>query len=154
MKTSYILITIVAVVLVIGGVFMIQSNNNTQTPSFMGEENTVPLIMEEESQPSLVVSYTDEGYSPKELKIKKGETVMFKNRSSQPMWTASAIHPTHTVYPGTSIQQCANPQDGSMFDSCLGTSIGENWTFQFDELGSWGYHNHLRPSHWGKVIVE
>lgn len=140
MKTSYILIGIVIVVVVIGGVFILQSNNNPPAA--------------EQPQSSLTVMYSDGGYSPKELTIQKGETVTFKNESSQLMWTASAIHPSHEVYPGTSIQKCSNAPAGEMFDSCVGTPAAESWTFQFNEAGEWGYHNHLRPSHWGKVIVE
>ena len=37
--------------------------------------------------------------------FKKG-TVIWKNESSNPMWTASAMHPTHKVYPGTDISAC------------------------------------------------
>lgn len=140
MKTSYIVIAIVLIVVGIGGVLILQSNNNSQTPS--------------QPQSSLAVVYSDEGYSPKELKIQKGETITFKNESSQLMWTASAIHPSHQVYPGTSIQKCSSAPTGQMFDSCAGTPAAESWTFQFNEAGGWGYHNHLRPSHRGKVIVE
>lgn len=139
MKTSYILIGIVLVVVAVGGVMMFRDNNEPQTSS---------------PQSSLEVMYGDGGYSPGELKIKKGEAVTFKNESSQPMWTASAIHPTHGVYPGTSIAKCSSVPMGEMFDSCAGTSVGSTWMFQFNEAGEWGYHNHLRPNHWGKVIVE
>lgn len=143
MKTSYTVIGIVLVVVVIGGVMIFKSNNAPQIP-----------LGEEQPQSSLTVIYSDGGYSPGELKIKKGEIVTFKNESSQPMWTASAIHPTHEVYPGTSIQKCSSAPAGKMFDSCAGTPAAESWTFQFNEAGEWGYHNHLRPSHWGRVIVE
>jgi plastocyanin len=141
MKTSYILIGIVLVVVIIGGVMIFKPNNAPQ--------------VEEQPHSPLMVMYSDRGYSPKELKIKKGETVTFMNESSQPMWTASAIHPSHTAYPKTDVRNCGNETMmlEMMFDACVGTLVGESWTFQFNEAGSWGYHNHLRPTHTGKIIV-
>jgi plastocyanin len=153
MKTSYIVIAVVIALVVIGGVLMLQSGNTSQSPSLGQEENMTPPLGVQ-PRPFLMVLYSDEGYSPKELKIKKGETVTFQNESSQPMWTASAIHPNHTVYPGTDIKNCGSAPMGMMFDSCVGTSMGSSWMFQFSEAGSWGYHNHLRPTHTGKIIVE
>lgn len=151
MKTSYIVIAIVIAVVAIGGIVMLQSNNKPQAPALEEEES----MMEEASQSSPTVVYNDEGYSPKELTIKKRDTVTFTNGSSQPMWTASAVHPSHTVYPKTDIKNCGNAMMmDMMFDSCVGVPAGGTWEFQFNETGSWGYHNHLRPNHWGKVIVE
>lgn len=154
MKTPYMLIGIIIAVVVIGGVFMLQSSNNSQTPTLGEEENMMPPL-EVQSQSSPTVVYGDEGYSPKELMIKKGEIVTFKNESSQPMWTASAVHPSHTAYPGTDIKNCGNAMMmDMMFDSCAGVPAREVWKFQFNETGGWGYHNHLKPSDWGKIIVE
>ena|SRR3989338_399166 len=152
-STTYIVIGVV-ILAVVAGVVMLQSNNNSQAPSLEEEESMMPPMTEGEPESSLMVTYTDGGYSPNELKINKGETVTFTNESSQPMWTASAIHPNHMAYPRTDIKDCENSMMGMMFDACDGTSLGSSWTFQFNELGSWGYHNHLRPSHWGKIIVE
>ncbi|MDO8474262.1 MAG: hypothetical protein Q7S62_01855 [bacterium] len=155
MKPSYILIGIVIAVVVVGGVIMLQSNNNSQLSSFEEEENMTPPMMEEQSQPSPTVVYTDGGYSPKELAIKKGDIVTFRNESSQPMWTASAMHPNHTAYPGTNITNCGKPaMMGMMFDACAVTSAGSSWMFQFNEIGEWGYHNHMQASHTGNIIVE
>ncbi|OHA66970.1 MAG: hypothetical protein A3C82_02700 [Candidatus Wildermuthbacteria bacterium RIFCSPHIGHO2_02_FULL_47_12] len=154
MKTSYILIGIVIAVVVIGGVLMFQSNNNGQMPSLSEEENMTPPLGEQ-VQSSSVVTYTDSGYSPKELTVKKGDIVTFTNMSSMPMWTAFAMHPTHTVYPGTDIKNCENPgMMDMMFDSCAQIPTGQIWKFQFNETGEWGYHNHMQASHWGKVIVQ
>lgn len=94
------------------------------------------------------VTYTDSGYSPATLTIEAGETVTFQNDSASAMWTASAVHPTHGEYPTDG--GCL----GSTFDSCEGTQPGESWSFQFDETGEWGYHNHLAPSDTGKIVVE
>ena len=60
--------------------------------------------------------------------------------SSSTAWPASAFHPTHEVYPG--------------FDALKGINMGESYSFTFDKIGSWKYHNHLSPSVTGAIIVE
>lgn len=79
-------------------------------------------------------------FLPSELKIKKGDTVVWTNFDSSPAWPASAFHPTHQVYPG--------------FDALKGINAGESYSFTFDKVGSWKYHNHLNLSVTGVVIVE
>ncbi|MBI2068542.1 MAG: cupredoxin domain-containing protein [Candidatus Yanofskybacteria bacterium] len=100
------------------------------------------------SQQSNTVIYTDSGYSPATITIKKGQTVIWKNNSSKQMRTASAIHPTHSVYPTTG--GCV----GSTFDACMGLPSGQEWSFGFENAGTWKYHNHMNPSHTGTVVVE
>lgn len=103
-----------------------------------------------EAVPSVqrVVQYDGLAFSPNMITIKKGETVRFVNNGKNPMWVASAMHPTHTVYPTKG--GCL----GSTFDACRGYGTGSSWEFTFDEVGSWGYHDHLNASAWGKVVVE
>ena len=105
-------------------------------------------------QQSNLVTYMDSGYSPATITIKKGQTVVWKNESSKKMWTASAMHPTHKVYPGTDITACGTQTLMPMFDACAGTVPGENWSFKFDNAGTWKYHNHMNSSHYGTVVVE
>ena len=97
-----------------------------------------------------VVTYTDGGFSPKEITIKKGESVTFMNESDGEMWTASAQHPTHKNYPTKSDNDCF----GSSFDQCESTESGTEWTFIFDAEGEHTYHNHMKSNHFGKIIVE
>ena len=94
------------------------------------------------------VTILDSGYEPKELTIKKGDMVIWFNEGSRTNWPASASHPSHTVYPESG--GCI----GSAFDACKGLLPGEEYSFQFNETGNWGYHNHLGPSKWGRIIVE
>lgn len=68
------------------------------------------------------------------------------------MWTASAVHPTHTIYPGSGISKCGTVE--GIFDSCEEVGVNEEWSFTFDELGTWIYHNHLQSSHFGRIIVK
>lgn len=102
---------------------------------------------------TVTVKITDSGFVPKEVSIKKGDSVMFLSESSASVWPASAAHPTHTVYPGSNIASCGTAQALAIFDACKGLSAGESWTFQFNSTGSWGYHDHLNASQFGKVNV-
>ncbi|TSC79227.1 MAG: Uncharacterized protein G01um101425_727 [Candidatus Peregrinibacteria bacterium Gr01-1014_25] len=92
-----------------------------------------------QTEANLVV-YTNDGFSPRVLTIKKGEAVTFRNDTTTEMWVASDQHPTHTLLPN--------------FDALKGFAQGETYAHTFTQLGSWGYHNHLRAAHQGTIVVE
>ncbi|HEY4527511.1 MAG TPA: DUF5667 domain-containing protein, partial [Candidatus Paceibacterota bacterium] len=106
-------------------------------------KNIVPLPF---VAPAMTVPRTrkvevgEAGFNPKELKIKKGDTVIWTNASSRQVWPASAVHPTHQELPG--------------FDSLRGISADESYSFRFDKPGSWRYHDHLNPALTGVVQVS
>jgi plastocyanin len=125
------------------------STSEDQKPS--GGE-TGETSKEEAKQP--IVKITSSGFTPKTLRIKAGETVKFLNEDSSPHWPASDIHPTHEVYPGSSISKCGTSEQSKIFDSCRGLAKGESFEFTFNEKGSWNYHDHLNPRLKGTIIVE
>jgi len=143
-KNTYIIVAAVAIAL-LGGFLFFQQGDAPQEAAF--EASTPP-------QSSVTITYTNSGYLPREVRIALGGTVTFKNESSRAMWTATAIHPTHTIYPGSSIQKCGTPEEPRIFDACKDIAQGESWSFTFQEQGSWGYHDHRRTSNTGKIIVE
>lgn len=91
-----------------------------------------------QNQP-LTVVYTNEGYMPKEITIKKGDTLKFINLSDRMVWTASDEHPTHTIYPE--------------FDEKKLSGKSSEYSFKFERVGTWKYHNHANASHIGSVTV-
>jgi plastocyanin len=94
-----------------------------------------------------LVSYTDSGFEPQSVTIKKGETVRFTNNSQKTLlWVAGTS--TAAGYPGTSA--CG----GSSFDTCQTMQSGDFWEFTFDQAGEWHYHNNSDPTQTGVVIVE
>ncbi|MBI2004975.1 hypothetical protein HYS79_02330 [Patescibacteria group bacterium] len=96
------------------------------------------------------VALTANGFSPQTVTIKKGGAVTFVNESGSGMWVASAQHPTHTAYAGTSLgEHCDDAVDVS-FDQC---NIGDTYSFDFDKTGSFKYHNHANSSQFGTVVV-
>ena len=146
MNKTIVAIVVVAVV-VLGGYLLFKGAYRTtpsvpQQPTSQSSAEQAPVAEEK------VVVYTDAGYSPATLTVKNGETVTFKNQSSQSMWTASAGHPAHRVYPTTG--GCL----GSTFDACKSIQPGDSWSFKFDIPGSWGYHNHLNPGDTGIIVVQ
>ena len=102
----------------------------------------------------IVVNVNDNSFEPKTLRIQKGSTVTFLNIARRDVWPASNIHPTHTVYPGSDITKCNTPEEATIFDACRALSPGERYVFTFNEVGEWQYHDHLRASVKGTVIVE
>lgn len=103
---------------------------------------------------NLIISITDSGFNPAEVVINAGDTVRFLNQSSQGRWPASAVHPTHELYPGSSISKCGSPEPMAIFDACRDLQKGEGFFFTFNNKGTWPYHDHLAPSAKGKIIVR
>jgi plastocyanin len=137
------------VLIVIVVILIIVLSNEPAVPSPADSpESSVP-----EKQAGYVILYTDSGFSPPSLTIQAGETVIFENQASADFWPASAVHPTHEVYSGTSLTEHCPDGTGS-FDACAGVAPGSSWTFTFNQAGTWRYHDHLDASHTGMVIVE
>lgn len=86
------------------------------------------------------IEMTQSGFSPKELTIKKGDTVEFVNKDSARHWPASGVHPTHKLCPG--------------FDAMKGVDAGKTYSFTFNEAKTCPFHDHLSPNLFGKIIVE
>lgn len=122
---------------------------NSELVGFEAEE---PLSQGQNSE-TYLVSYTKDGYSPKNITINVGDTIVFEGESAERMWTASSEHPTHTVYNDFhNVSLCdENKGNPEVFDQC---GIGQSYAFTFNKTGEWGYHNHVQASHSGKVIVR
>lgn len=86
-----------------------------------------------------VVTYTNTGFSPTTVTVKKGTTVTFVNASTGGMWVASAVHPTHQLLPG--------------FDQLKSVGKGGSYDYTFVKVGTWKYHNHVNVSDFGSVVV-
>ena len=91
-------------------------------------------------QTETVMRMGDAGYTPSNITIAAGDEATFINESSVPRWPASAIHPTHEIYPE--------------FDPKEAIAPGASWSFTFDRAGLWRYHDHLNPTISGTITVE
>lgn len=97
----------------------------------------------------VLITYTDDGFSPLDITIPQGTRVRFLNKSSSTFWPAVGVHPTHTLYPEKESTDCL----GSAFDACQDLSQGEFFDFTFYYIGQWPYHDHLHAYNTGTITV-
>ncbi len=158
-KSSLIAVAVLVVVLAIAGFFMAQrpADDGAEAPLTQGMPVPGPEgagVEEAVVVPSVTISATAEGFVPASVTVKKGTVVVFRNDGATSVWPASAMHPTHKVYPGSDIAKCGTAEAGMMFDACAGIAPGGTWSFMFNETGTWKYHDHLNVRHFGSVTVE
>lgn len=146
------ILLLAAIVAVAAGFFVLRSQKSSDITGGVSPMPTAtPRPSPSESEAPAgenIITLTDAGFSPSTLTIKKGETVVFKNNSSGAMWVASAMHPTHDVYPIKG--GCVS----SIFDQCEAKVAGGSWSFKFDIAGTWKYHNHRNSDQFGMVVVK
>ncbi len=167
MQNAWIWIVVVVIILV-GGFIWWQSSQTpaidvnltpgnttvTPTPSPEPSATTSSTTSTDTSatggQMTATVTYSANGYSPSTVTIKKGGTVTWNGPSN--MWVASAPHPAHTGYDGTSRStHCSPSYSGPKpFDECAG---GSTYSFTFDKVGTWPYHDHMNASNFGTIVV-
>lgn len=124
---------VVVVVVAAFFVFGKDSGNETTTSSCQ------PANTQTETSGN-VIKLEANGFSPRTLTIKAGDSVTFINEDTEEHWPASDDHPAHQIYPG--------------FDPKRALCPSERWSFKFDRAGTWGMHDHLFSSLRGTIIVE
>src|SRR5436190_1115276 len=92
-----------------------------------------------ESGTTHIINLTKEGFVPAEITIHQGDVIVFTTTAGQDFWPASDPHPSHEIYPE--------------FDPKRAINSDKNWSFKFDKIGIWNYHNHLLSVERGKVTV-
>src|SRR3989344_9541093 len=162
MNTNTLISLIVIFALIgVGGFFLLNRDGSenlppeetatTETPTENGTTQTPPPAGTggQMAEPqATVITYSDTGFSPNSITIRRGDAVSFVNKSAQQMWVGADPHPVHTSYDGTSrTEHC--PSTFS-FDQC---AAGTSYEFTFTKKGTWSYHNHLRPQDLGTIIV-
>ena len=110
-------------------------------------------ILTRDHQTEHDITYSSKGFSPAVTSIRKGDIVKWISHTGGDLRIASNPHPTHTGYPGTDAAKCGTQDGANMFDSCKAIKMGENWTFIFDNVGTWTYHNHMNPRDTAKIVV-
>ena len=168
MNTKTILAIVIVIVLVVAGYYLTKESKDeimSQTPNINSEESTDSNAQQAAGQTTLETSitdpglvsnepitirYTDEGFSPSNIDIKVGTTVTWINEATIPLWVASADHPTHITYSGTSLIDHCPDTAGTAFDQC---SNGDSYTFTFNKSGTWYYHNHTFSASTGSITV-
>ena len=130
--------------------FFFLSNTAAPTAPPVSEQ---PSDMQSAAESAEVIAENG-AFGPQTVTVRKGGSVAWINKGTAPIWPASAMHPTHTVYPGSDIGKCGTAEKDTIFDACRGIPAGQSYTFTFSNAGTWRYHNHLNPSMTGSVIVK
>lgn len=138
---KYLVISGMGVALLIGGVILLSGKGSraSENAATIPQQNTVATSPQNGTN-SKTVEYTDNGFVPKSISIKAGESVTWVNKASDDFWVASNPHPSHTDYPG--------------FDALKEIPVGGMHSFTFAKVGKWGYHNHLNHTEGGTVVVS
>lgn len=149
MNRNWIIIAAILVIVVLGLAYTLTQRGNLAKPQ---SQQTPPASIEvsqpatpaAETSPSaevadMTVNITSTGFTPKEVKIKVGETVTWMNEDTAVHNVSSAPHPTHTAY--TPLNLGNIPAGGKV-------------SLTFPTAGTYKYHNHLTPTLTGTVVVE
>lgn len=139
MKKPLIIIVILAVVGAL--VATVLALNNSTQPDTNSSVQTRQDDTDNSSQQSdgVVISFDGTGFSPANVMIQRGESVTFHNDSDTEVWPASDDHPTHTKLPE--------------FDSQRSLEKGESYSYTFEKVGEWAYHDHIFPGYSGVIVV-
>ncbi len=84
------------------------------------------------------ITLDDTGFHPKVALVVRGESITFRTSRGKYFWPASDPHPIHATYPEF------DPKEALKKDAV--------WTFTFDRVGIWSYHDHLAPQFGGRII--
>lgn len=172
MNTNYLIAIVVIVLIALGAWFFLMKGSGPVTNPYTDGtsaplETTNPNAIPEEQATTtggvsvggsvsvgtpVTVSYSANGFSPKSVTVKVGQTVTWTNSSGGPMWVATDVHPSHTDYDGSSrTTHCTSGYTGpTPFDEC---APGNSYSFTFTKVGTWPYHNHAGAEDQGQVIV-
>lgn len=151
-KTYISVIGVIAFMLIVGGITLaVRSSKNftsagdqfrdvSSQATEQASSVTSPAASADSSTQDVTIRYSSNGFSPSEVTVPVGTTVMFVNDGNSAMWPASDPHPVHTAY--------------GEFDSNRSLRKGETYSFTFTKKGNWGFHNHMMSSHTGMVTVK
>lgn len=131
-----ILVLLIAIVVVGSLVFWINNKGKVSTLVETPKTSATPSPFKKNE---VVVTIDKNGFEPSSLKIKKGQRVVWVNKSGNKVTVNSNNHPTHLIYPPLNL--------GEFKD-------GFSVQLVFDKVGTFGYHNHYKPSQTGEIIVE
>lgn len=145
MSRNVVIAAAVVILVLIGGWFLTRPK-----PSVAPEvsQTTQPSITQSaspaasaaaEAETKNLVTITSSGFSPKEIKITKGDSVIWVNNDTVDHTVNSAPHPAHTAYPPLNLDVL---------------KPGEKKSLKFPDAGTYKYHDHLNPSLFGSVTVQ
>lgn len=143
-KSRAVLVAIIVVaVLAVAGVAALVIANPSSAPTTTQNEATGSTAETDANNAgstaeTATITYTDNGFTPATLTVKKGTKVTVVNSSSNPVQFSSDDHPTHRLDPEINMSELAP---------------GENGSFTVTTVGTHGFHDHIDDSKTGTPIV-
>lgn len=135
MKIKTPILIVIAIVVLGGLFFLFKPKTDSVTPQLNQTSNS----NEKQVVDTKTIVMKPDSFEPKNTTIQKNTKVIFKNEDTVDRWPASALHPTHGIYPEFDPQEPVKP--------------GSDWSFVFDKVGKWKFHDHLIPSLQGEITV-
>ena len=129
--------------------FILASFKLMLTPNKDGQIN----IDESQVVDQDIVTYTNDRYHPNIIRVFVGQEVTWINQDQDLFWPATDDHPIHTGYPNSNIAKCFKADHNDIFDACEPLDTQEKYSFVFNEIGTWPYHDHINPEATCTVIV-
>lgn len=110
----------------------------TPTPTVQ-TTNTESSIDPNRVPQKVMVVVNKDGFTPTNIVIFPGDTVVWQNKSGKDIKVSSNPHPTHADY--TPLNLDVTKANGEI-------------SLSFPTKGTYGYHDHLNPSHLGMIVVQ
>lgn len=148
MNTKFLLVGGAGVLVVLVAVVFVRSSYNNPAPVQTPKQNQVQTESQTSSpaptqsastQEKTEITLTSSGFSPNQITIKKGTTVVWTNNSGKVAAVNSGPHPIHSSYAPLNL--------GNFND-------GQSLELTFNDAGTFGYHNHLNAGQTGSVTVK
>ncbi|MHB1086720.1 MAG: cupredoxin domain-containing protein [Minisyncoccota bacterium] len=97
-------------------------------------------IVDLRGQERVAIVLNENGFEPRDIRVTRGTIITFTTTRQYKFWPASNAHPSHDVYPQFDPKRVLGPE--------------ESWSFTMDDVGSWGYHDHVRSYFTGIIYVD
>lgn len=130
---------LLAAFVVAGGMVMFMDDDGSASRTEQEQQNETQTASVAETGVVHEMVLGEDGYTPRDITITQGDTIEFSTNLDEPFWPASNVHPTHRIF--------------SEFDPKEPVPASETWSFTFNRVGEWGYHDHLAPIHTGTITV-
>jgi len=133
-----IFLAVLAIIILVGAFFFFTKPSNANPEDGDGNNVTSEINV----TPTGVVHkmvLREDGYEPRDISINLSDTIEFSTTEGRPYWPASNVHPTHRLYSEFDPKEPVMPED--------------TWSFVFDRVGEWRYHDHIAPFYTGVITV-
>lgn len=146
MSQKNVLIVIIIILVLVGGLLawyflqddtdIVATNTNAVTNQNVAVDTFDPKV---DKPAENTVWIIDGSFNPSVVTISVGDSITWVNKDDLIRQVASDPHPSHSALPSLESEELAQDDD---------------YTYTFDKVGEWFYHDHMNPISKGTIIVE